>query len=127
MLQQCHIEVGPPGVVQNVPPGVAESETSGCDKRGRIIEQRPKTGVWSILNACSRVADKVRVGASSQSTKISDLGEIVTRAGIVGRRERAIDWEAKRIEKRRPGVVNTERRATLNLSNARPLPASQEL
>lgn len=51
VFEQSHIEICPPGIVQNVPSGVAKSKSSRRNKRGGVIEKRSKTRVRSVLNA----------------------------------------------------------------------------
>ena len=39
MLEQCHIEVGPIRIAQEVPPDVSEGESSGHAERSGIVKE----------------------------------------------------------------------------------------
>ena len=103
VFEQGHVEIRTPGIVQNVPSGVAEGQAPRCCEGCGIEQKGPESCERRVLDSGFWVPDKVWVRATSQATKVANLRGASSRARIVGGRDRAI-----------ARVVHTERRAALN-------------
>src|SRR6202035_5746996 len=88
VLEECHVEVNPPRVAQEVPSGISKSKPGRQSERGRVVEEFGVTP--GVHLACWRdtgagIANHVRIRTGADG--VADPG-IVAVSRTVGYRQR---------------------------------------